>query len=114
STLFPYTTLFRSNNSACGTRSLRKAPRRAVTIRSLPRNSAKPISAPTLFGFQRHLRGQKRTDRCKHVRSDLLGRSHRVAFVIKTFDGDPRRLTRQRVVHFACLLKMPQTSLQQI
>src|SRR5580693_807253 len=97
-------------SSAPGARPRRSIPRSAVTIRSLPRNSLKPMGSAA--GVQR---GEyTRFDR----RQDLLVNYFRGAQSLRlrviTFDLQPVRLDRELVVNIRCRAQMRQIGFLQV
>src|SRR6267154_1597537 len=99
---------------ACGTRPVRKAPRRAVTTRSLPRNSAKPMRSATFFRLSRYRCAEHRQHDGQHLARDLLHRAHGACLCIEALNGDPRRAAGELIVHSRRILQMAQAGFQEI
>src|SRR6267154_1248234 len=99
---------------ACGTRPVRKAPRRAVTTRSLPRNSAKPMRSATFFRLSRYCCAEHRRHDGQHLARDFFHRAHGSSLCIEALNGDPRRAAGELIVHSRRILQMAQAGLQEI
>ena len=72
---------------ACGTRSLRSAPRRAATIRSLPRNSEKPMYQRPSFAAGCEITVQSTAARISVAISFL--RAHDAARFVEAWESSP-------------------------
>src|SRR5258706_5704300 len=101
-------------SKAWRTRWVRKAPRRAATIRSLPRNSAKPMGLDTFSRLRRNGCAQNRVHACEDLAGDLFYRAHCSAGGIKTFDDYPWCAAGELIVHSRCVLEMAQAGLLQV
>ena len=91
-------------SSAWGTRSVRKAPRRAATIRSLPRNSEKPIVQRPPFASLH----QDGPDSGQNFRGNFFLRAHRAACFVEALNGGPLGRLREQIVHFRGIFEMPE------
>src|SRR5580704_14694983 len=80
---------------APGARSRRSIPRRAVMMRSLPRNSLKPMGSPS--GVQRGK--QAHFNRRQNLLVNCFGSAQGSSLLVVTFDLHPVGLAHQLVVH---------------
>src|SRR6266481_2441945 len=102
------------NSKACGTRPVRRAPRSAVTIRSLPRNSAKPMRSATFSRLRRNGCAEERRHGGHHVARNFFNRAHRANLGIEAFNGNPGGAASEMIVHSCRILQMAQAGFQKI